>query len=157
ARQLALCTVVGALTGDADVMRAADGVREAQREWDDLARQVPPREDVATRFAATCDAILEEAASLARRVAATEHPGVAVGEDLGVRRGVCERVAGRPGADALGELRAARAEWSRLSPVADEPGGALSQRFAEACEACAARHRDWLAEESRHAGLEGVI
>jgi hypothetical protein len=157
ARQLALCTVVGKLTTESDVLRAAERVREVQREWLDLARDVPPRDDVAARFDATCEHILEEAASLERRMTATEHAAHAREENLAARRALCEQVAALDGADALRSLRAVRAAWNRLDAVSDESGAELSRRFAQACAECASRHQRWLADEARHTEVEAAV
>src|SRR4029077_10086353 len=65
ARQLELLAAVQMLRARADVMQAAERVRESQREWDALARDVDPRDDVAGPFHAACEAILRESAGVA--------------------------------------------------------------------------------------------
>ncbi len=157
ARQLALCVAVGTLGAETDVMRAAEQVREAQREWRELARDVEPREDVAERFMTACGAVLEDAASLARRWAAADHTRTALEESLAAGQALCARVEALDGADALRDLDEARAAWRRLSPVPSEQGVALSRRFTLACEGCVARHQRWLAHQARRAALEAVV
>jgi hypothetical protein len=147
AREHALCMVAEALSNERDAEVAATRLREVQREWEELTRHVPPREDTAARFAAACDAIIEAAASVVRRQAAVEHAQVAVQTNLETRRALCERVEGLEGAAALHGLSDARAEWGRLPPLADDEG--LSRRFARAGEACEDRLRQWLADQGQ--------
>ena len=155
AREHALCMAAEALSTERDPMLAATRVREVQREWEELTRHVPPREDTAARFVAACDAILEAAASLARRQAAVENAQVTVETTLAARRTLCERVEGAEGAEALRVLADARAEWARLPPLSDD--GGLARRFLQAGEACEARHRQWLADEARRADIVALV
>jgi hypothetical protein len=157
ARQLALCTAVEALSVERDPVRAAERVPEVQREWEELATHVPPRTDTAERFAKACAAVLDNAASAARRHAEAEHVRVALEENLAARRALCERVDGLDGADALRDLDAARGAWNRLAPVSDERGAALVKRFAAACESCAARHARWVAHEGQRATFDVLV
>lgn len=157
ARQLELSTLVHALRAEPDVTHAAAGARDAQREWQDLSRIVEPRDDVAQRFAAARDAILGDAALLARREAAVEDARTAVEESLSARQALCERIEALDGADALEELGRARAAWGRLAPLADERATELVRRFTAASEGCAARHRHWAAREAVHAGLATLV
>src|SRR5262249_45910119 len=78
ARQLELLTLVHALRALPDVIGAAEQVREAQREWRELARDVEPRSDVAEPFAAACEEILRDAASLTRRRAEVDEARIAL-------------------------------------------------------------------------------
>ena len=157
ARQIELCGMVDALTGESDVLRAAERVREAQREWRQLVSAVPPRNDLTTRFETGCEAILEQAASLERRLAGFEHIRMAIEESLNARKALCEQVEALDGPDAARALAAARSAWSRLPPVPDEDGVALWRRFALACEACTARHHAWLAHEKLRAELATLV
>jgi hypothetical protein len=157
ARQHALCLTVESLGTERDVTLAAGRARAAQREWDELARAVPPREDTAARFAASCEAILEAAASLERRRAEVEGRESARLDDLAARRALCERVEGLEGADAARGLTEARAAWGRLPPAPEDEGPALARRFAEACDACEARHQRWLATAGHRAQLEALV
>ena len=157
ARQHALCLMVEGLGTERDVASAATRVLDAQREWDELVRQVPPREDTAARFAASSAAILESAASLARRRAEVEPAEDERHASLAARRALCERVEGLEGADAPRALADARAEWGRLSPAPEDEGPALARRFAQAGEACEARHQRWLAAEGQQAQLVALV
>jgi hypothetical protein len=120
-RQIALCGMVDALTGEADVLRAAERVREAQQTWRELAQTVPPRDDLTTRFETGCEAILEQAASLERRLAGAEHIRITIEESLKARQALCEQVEVLDGAEAVRGLAAARSAWSRLSPPTRRP------------------------------------
>jgi hypothetical protein len=157
ARQIELCATVDALTGEADVLRAAERVREAQRAWRELASTVPPRNDLIRRFETGCEAILEQAASLERRLVGAEHVRLAREESLNARKALCAQVEALDGPDAARALAAARSAWSRLSPVPEEEGVALWRRFALACEACTTRHHAWLAHEKLRAELETLV
>ncbi|MGH7893829.1 MAG: DUF349 domain-containing protein [Candidatus Binatia bacterium] len=157
ARQLALSTVVAALAAEPDVMLAAERVREAEREWRDLARDVEPRDDVAARFTTACQDILEGAASLARRRAEVDHARVALTDGLAARSALCERIEALDGADAPRDLAVARAEWTRLAPVGDEHVAALSRRFTLAGEECVARHERWRTHERLRAGVVALL
>jgi hypothetical protein len=157
ARQLELSTAVHGLRTMPDVLQAAEQAREAQREWQALARDVEPRPDVAERFTTACAAILRDAASLARRRADADQVKIAFEESVAVRTALCERVEALDGADAPRELGEARAAWNRLPPVPDEPGAALRRRFDLACERCTGRHREWLAAEAVRAELERLV
>ena len=153
ARQLELSTTVSGLRGAADLQRAAERVRAAQEEWDVLARAAEPRDDVARRFAVACAAVLDEAASLARRLAETDMAHARVADAEAAAVALCERVEALDGADALRALDAARAEWRRLGPL----DAGLERRFASAADACAARHRNWLAHEGLRSAIEAVL
>jgi hypothetical protein len=157
ARQLELCTAVHMLRTMPDVVRAAEQVREAQREWQALAREVEPRPDVAEPFRAACDAILTEAATVARRRADAEHAERALAEGLAARTVLCERVESLDGADVPRGVADAREAWKRLPPVPGEQGAELWHRFSLACEQCAARHREWLAAEALRADLTLLV
>ena len=155
--QHALCLSVESLGTERDVSLAAERVRDAQREWEELSRQVPPREDTAARFVASCDAVLEAAASLARRRAEVEGKESARLENAATRRALCERVEALEGADAPRGLAEARAAWGRLPPAPEDEGPALARRFAEACEACEARHQRWLSTAGHRAQIEALV
>ncbi len=157
ARQLELSSAVHMLRAMPDVLEAGERVRAAQREWQQLARDVEPRPDVAEAFTKACDAILQDAASVARRRAEADHAVMALEENVAARTALCERVEALDGADAPRALADARAEWTRLPPLPGEQGAALRQRFHLACEACAARHQEWLAAEALHAELAQVV
>src|SRR5262245_16747607 len=153
ARQLELCTMVHALRADTDVLRAAARVHEARHEWQELASTVQPRDDVAERFTAACEAIESDAASLLRRQAAVEGARGVLGEQLAARRVLCDRVEELDGADALRDLAEARDAWGRLPVAAGAESAELGRRFAAAAQACEVRHQRWLA---RHAVEEMV-
>jgi hypothetical protein len=155
AREHALCMAAEALSNERDADVAATRLREVQREWEELTRHVPPREDTAARFAAACEAILEAAASVVRRRAEVEHKQLAVETNLATRRALCERVEALEGAEARRGLADARAEWGRLPPLPDDGGS--SKRFAQAAEACEARHRQWLADQGHRAGIVALV
>ncbi len=157
ARQLELLTLVHTLRALPDVTQAAEKAREAQREWHDLARDAEPRPEVAEPFAAACDEILRNAGSLARRRAEADEVRLAFEETVAARTALCERVDAIDGPEALPALADVRAEWDRLAPVSGDAGGALSRRFAQACDRCAERHRRWLAAEAQRAELERIV
>ncbi len=146
ARQLALATAVQQLSTSRDVTEAAERVRAAQEEWDALAREAPPREDVAANFVKACRAILDEAASRARRGAEADRIRSEQEDQVAARRSLCARVEGLHGPEALRELEAARAAWNRLAPMADDLG--LGARFAAACEAAVVRLREQATHET---------
>ena len=157
ARQLELLTLVHTLRALPDVIRAADRTREAQREWDELARDAEPRPEVAEPFAAACDEILRNAGSLTRRRAEADEARLAFEGTVTARTALCERVDVIDGPDAPRALAGARAEWDRLAPVSGDAGAALARRFAQACDRCTERHRRWVAAEARRAELEGIV
>ena len=140
-----------------DIVQAAEQVREAQREWQEVARDVEPRPDVAERFMAACEAILRDATSVARRRAEADHVKFALEEGLAARAALCERVEALEGADGARALADARAEWSALPPLSDEQDAVLRQRFTRAGERAAARHQDWLAAEALRTELETLV
>jgi hypothetical protein len=159
ARQLELTTLVQGLrtSANADPLRAAEYVRDAQKEWETLAREVAPRPDVAEPFATACAAVLDDAAGLERRMAAADHVRMAHDENVAARTALCEQVETLDGADAGRALAAARTEWSRLPHLADEDGAALWRRFSAAAEECAARHRRWVASDRVRAGVATLV
>jgi hypothetical protein len=145
ARQLELSVGVYALRAAADPLEAAQRVQEAEREWRELFRIAAPRPDVAERFASACATILEEARSLERRRAHTDHARAAREQSLAARAALCERVEALDGPDVPRELEAARTAWNGLAPVPDDAGAVVARRFGEACRAAEARHRRWRA------------
>ena len=157
ARQLELLTLVHTLRSLPDVIRAADRAREAQREWDELARDAEPRPEVAEPFAAACDEILRNAGSLTRRRAEADEARLAFEGTVAAHAALCERVDAIDGPDAPQALAGVRADWDRLEPVPGGAGAALSRRFAQACERCTERHRRWLAAEAQRAELERIV
>src|SRR5262249_27084055 len=157
ARQLELSTAVHMLRTMPDVMQAAEQVREAQREWEALARSAEPRPEVAEPFRAVCEAILHEAASLARRRAEADQATHTLEQALAARTALCERIEALDGADVPRDLAAARATWNRLPPVPDDLGAALRRRFDQACEHCAARPQEWLDAEGVGAELAELV
>lgn len=157
ARQLALCTMVQALGAAPDVTRAAERAREALREWQDLTRDVQPREDVAERFMAACDAVLEDAARLARRRLDAERVRSTLEANLAAHTALCERVERLDGADALRHLEEGRAAWGRLSPLAGEESMDVSRRFTRGCEAAAARYEQWRTHDAHRARREALV
>jgi hypothetical protein len=157
ARQHALCLAAEALSAERDAVLAATRARELNQEWQELARQVPPREDTAVRFATACEVVLEGAASVERRRAEVENAETARQERLAMRRALCERVEGLEGTDTPRLLAEVRAAWGRLPAVSDEDALPLAHRFKLACEACEARHQRWLAEEGHRAELVAAV
>jgi hypothetical protein len=157
ARQLALCSAVETLTAEPDVMAAATRVREAEEEWRAIARDVPPKDDVAQRFASACEAILEDAASLMRREVAADHVRLAIEEGLAARRTLCERVEALDGEDARAGLDEARAAWARLAPLTEGRAAGLAGRFARASDACTERYEHWRAARVLHVDLVRVV
>jgi hypothetical protein len=157
ARQLALCTAVEMLVAEPDVMAAATRVREAEEEWRALARDLPPRDDVAQRFASACDAILQDAASQMRREVAADHVRTAIEDGLAERRRLCERVEALDGPDARAALDDVRATWARLAPLAEERAAGLARRFARASDACLQRYERWRDAAARRAELERLV
>jgi hypothetical protein len=157
ARQVTLCSAVEALSTEPNAMQAAARLRDLQREWQELAKNVPPRDDASARFTAACETILQNAASVARREAYADEARAALEESLAARRELCERVEALDGADALPDLEHARAAWSRLSPLPPEEGAALAKRFTLAGESCTARHERWLARAAQRAALDALI
>jgi hypothetical protein len=143
ARQLELSTIVHALRAQTDVVRAAERVREARREWEELAGAIEPREEVGQRFRAACDAILADAALVVRRQ--TEVAGARAA--LEARVALCVRVESLDGADALEQLAAAREAWARLSPRSGDAHAEVARRFEAAARECAARSQRFVARE----------
>jgi hypothetical protein len=160
ARQLELLAAVQTLRTRADVMQAAERVRESQREWEALARDVEPRDDVAAPFHAACEAILRESAGVARRRAEADHARTALAEGIAARRALCERIEAlieSTADDASHAVQEAHAEWDRLPALPGEPGGELRRRFLAACERHAARQRESMAAGAALAELEAVV
>src|SRR5262249_30094447 len=156
ARQLELLTLAYTLRAMPDVLGAADECRQAQREGQALGRGGEPGADVAGPFNKTCEEILRDAASLARRRAEADAARSMLDEGVAAREALCERVESLDGGDAARELATARAEWERLPPVAGEAGVALARRFSLACEARRARHQRWLATTAQRTALEAI-
>ncbi len=156
ARQLELLTLAYTLRAMPDVIEAAERVRQVQREWQELARSAEPRTEVAEPFDKTCEDILRDAGSLARRRAEADAVRSVLDEGVVARQALCERVETLDGADAARDLATARAAWDRLPPVAGEQGVALARRFALACEACGVRHQRRLAANAQRANLEAI-
>jgi Domain of Unknown Function (DUF349) len=161
ARQLELLAAVQALRARGDVIQAAERVRDAQREWDELARDVAPRDDVATPFLAACDATLREAEAVARRRAEADHARTAIEENVVARAALCDRIEAlvRSESEPAGasDLEQARAEWNRLPPLPEQLGGELRRRFATACERLAARTRERIAADAARSELEMLV
>ena len=156
ARQLELSMTVRALRAPADLAQAAAQVRQAMREWDELARAVDPHRDVVEQFRSACDAILDQAAGSAQRRAEIDRIHEAVEEGVRARRVLCERVEALGEADGEG-LAAARSAWGRLAAVSDGRVAPLGRRFTQACERHVARHHRWVVREEEHAELEGLV
>jgi hypothetical protein len=154
ARQLELLTLAYTLRAMPDVIQAAERVRQLQREWQELTCGAEPRAEVAEPFDKTCEGILRDAGSLARRRAEADAVRSTLDEGVVARQALCERVETLDGADAARNLATARAAWDRLPPVAGEQGVALARRFSLACEACGARHQRGLAANAQRADLE---
>jgi hypothetical protein len=156
-RQLELCLAVERLLGSRDVLGAAEEVRALQEEWAQIARDVPPREDLAHRFAKACEATLVDAGSLARRRAEAEAARSALEESLAARVALCARVDALDGAGIPSALDAAVAAWSRLTPLSDDRGTEVARRFRIACENATARHQQWAALAEVRSQLEAVV
>jgi hypothetical protein len=156
-RQLELLTLVHTLRALPDVIGAADRARDAQCEWDELARDAEPRPELAEPFTAACEEILRNAGSLTRRRAEADEARFAFEGTVAARTGLCERVDAIDGPDAPQALAELRAEWDRLAPVCGDAGAAFARRFAQACDRCTERHRRWLAAEAQRAELERVV
>src|SRR5262249_50150295 len=161
ARQLELLAAVQALRARGDVIQAAERVRDAQREWDELARDVAPRDDVAAPFLAACDVTVREAEAVARRRAEADHARTAIEENVAARAALCDRIEAlarsEAGPAATADLEQARAEWSRLPPPPDQWGGELRRRFGTACERLADRARERMAAEAVRSELEALV
>jgi hypothetical protein len=160
ARQLELLAAVQMLRTRADIMQAAERVRDAQREWDALARHAEPRDDVAGPFRAACDAISREAAGVARRRAEADHARASLEDGIAARRVLCERVEAMlrsAAGDASDAVREAEAEWNRLPALPGESGSELRRRFLAVCERHAARLREAMAAGAVLAELEATV
>ncbi len=157
ARQIELFALASGLRGASDPMRAADRVRAAQEEWEVLARVAEPREEVAMQFEAACAAVLDEAASLARRRAEAEAVRSGVAATLASAAALCARVEALDAADGLRALETARGEWRRLGPMPDDEGVVLADRFARACDEARARLERRRAEDGTRATLEELL
>src|SRR3989442_149095 len=157
ARQLELCLAVEGLTGTRDLLGAAKRVRTVQQEWAALARDVEPREDVARRFHKTCDEILDEAGSRARRRDEVETARRALQENLAVRTSLCERVERLDDTAAPSALDDTVAAWRPLPPGSDDQVTALARRFQLACEKATARRQQRVAREALRANLEMLV
>src|SRR5262245_16724718 len=157
ARQLELCTTVHMLRSRHDVLEAAQRVRDAQREWDELARAAEPRADVAAQFAAACEAVLRDATSLARRQAELDHARDTLEQGLAVRTALCARVEALEGPDLDREVTEARRTWPSLEPLAGEQAAAVQRRFARACEDALTGHRARSSAETQRASLEQLV
>jgi Domain of Unknown Function (DUF349) len=160
-RQLELLATVQMLRTRANLTQAAERVREAQREWDVLARDVEPRDDVAEPFQTACDAILREATAVTRRRAEADNVRTVLEDSIAARTALCERIEARGGSDAGPEaardLEDARAQWNRLPPVHDARGRELQKRFTIACERLDARKREAIAADAVRDELEMLV
>src|SRR5262245_35765069 len=157
ARQLELCTMVHSLRSRRDVLEAAQRVRDAQREWEELARAAEPRADVAAQFAAACEAVLRDATSLARRQAELDQARSTLEHGLAVRTALCERVETLEGTELDREVAEARRAWTSFAPLGGNPAAILQRRFARACEDALARHRARSSAETQRATLEELV
>ena len=157
ARQLDLLVLVQALRAEPDVLRAAERVHTARREWRELAQCVEPRADVAQQFAAAGDAILADAAARDRRLAEVDHAHTVLEDRLAARSALCERVEALDGSDALRDLADARAAWQRLVPVPGERDEGLARRFAQAGDECERRHERWRTGEHLRAERTALV
>jgi hypothetical protein len=157
ARQLELSIAVQALRGATDVVAAAERVRAAEREWDELAAAVDPHPDVAQRFRSAADAILADAAGSAQRRAEVEHARQTVEESLAARQALCERIEALERADVPRALADARAAWARLAPVPADRAAALGRRLDVACREAETRHRRWRAREDGRVHLVSLV
>ncbi len=156
-RQLELCATVEGLRKMSDVIHAGEQADEASREWEALARDVEPRPEVAERFRLACDAVLERASSLARRLAEAEHERDTVAQSLQSRRALCERVEAITGADAPAALAEAQEAWAHLPPVPEADGADLARRFRTAVDECVARHGRWSAQGNLRAEIDRLL
>lgn len=153
ARQLQLCIAVEGLAGET----AGARLGEIRREWEALALEAAPRDDVRRRFARAGEAVEAEVTSRERRRVEADRARSAVEESLAAREALCRSVEALDGADAVTQLAAARAAWDRLASVPEERGAALARRFADAGRACEARHERWLARDTLRAKLEALV
>jgi hypothetical protein len=157
ARQLELSIAMHALRGATDFLAAADQVREAEREWDDLAGSIEPHPAVAERFRNAVETIRAEAAGSAQHRAEVEHARQTVAESLAARTALCERIETVDGADVPRAIVDARATWSRLAPVPAAQSAALGRRLDVAVREADARHRAWRARQDRRGQLEALL
>ncbi len=157
ARQLELSILVHGLRGASDLVAAGEAVREAQREWDDLAAAVDPHPDVAERYRSAAEWVLAEAVGSARRRAEVDHARLAVEESLARRTELCERVERADGGEVPAAIVEARAVWARLASAPAARGGALARRFDLACRDAEARYRRWETGERTRAAAESIV
>jgi hypothetical protein len=157
ARQLELSIVVHGLRGASDFVVAAEEVRGAQREWDELAADVEPHPDVADRFRSAVETIFAEAAGSAQRRAEVDHARQAIEESLAARAALCARVEALDGAEVPRGIAGARAEWAQLGPVPAGQAATLGRRLDAACRAAEERHRQWRARGGRHVQLVALV
>jgi hypothetical protein len=157
ARQLALCLAAEGLAAEVDVLGAAARLDPVRHEWDALAREVAPRDDVAARFAAACAALLADAESGARRRAEAEHARAAVERALEARELLCAEVEALEGADVATRVAAARRAWAALPPVTGDRAATLARRFAAACGEAAARGAQRVDGAARREAVEALV
>jgi hypothetical protein len=76
---------------------------------------------------------------------------------LAARLALCERVEGLEGADVLGQIDVATAEWQRLGAAQGEQGPELERRFRAACTARREQYERWLQRDAQRVELLAVV
>jgi hypothetical protein len=158
-RQLQLCLVVEALASDTTPENTAEQVRDAQKEWEDLAARTEPHGEVGQRFQKACELVLDELARQERWKAEKERRDAELRENLSARLRLCQRVESLEGDHARRGLEEARAAWNRIGPLPEssgDQGESLVERFVQACERCEHRYQTWQAHEALRSKLEGL-
>jgi hypothetical protein len=131
----------------------AERIREASDEWQRLAHEVAPKEEVATRFAGALDEALGAVAAWERRRAETLHT-----ESTQAARAVlAERVEALAADDDPRAVDDARAAWDALDPLPGPDGPALAARFRAACEGYQSRRAAWLAARAKLDALAEIV
>lgn len=157
ARQLQLGVAMRGLGAMIDSVAAAAQARELDREWQSLARVVPPKPDVAARFEATSRSILAVAERAIRDREEADRRQAALDAALAARLALCEQVETAAEADAARIVEDARREWSRLPPIADENHAKLDARFRSACQRAQLAHERRATEEAQRRELESIV
>jgi len=143
ARQHAIVVDLDGFASLWDCDGIADRIRAAAAEWDALAADVAPVEDVAARYERAREAALVAVATWERRREATLHVEHTHAEQIALIERV-ETLA----PDAPGGLAEATRAWDALDPLPDAETHELTRRFRAACKAFAARHESWTAEHA---------
>jgi phage host-nuclease inhibitor protein Gam len=128
-------------------------IAEATQEWQRLAAEVAPIDDVAARFSAAHEAALGAVASWERRRAEVLHTETT----HEARVALAQRIEVLGADDDPSVVEEARVAWNALDPLPDPDGQSLARRFHTACEAYESRRSAWHATRTRLQELEAIV